>query len=211
MNARIVVTFVHENARVNARAVQNGSRQRGSCVGKVFVVMVRLLVAGLAEGVAEPLETFVETVTGGSAGRLDVLFRAPLALIHNRPIYGMIKTYPSALPQAVQTKLVGDLGRIHGIGQILLVGEDKQESIPQLVLVQHALQLLAGLDHTVAVVAVDDEDDALGVLEVMPPQRPDLVLPAHVPHGELDVLVLDGLDVEAWVAAVRLLVLEDRW
>jgi hypothetical protein len=37
----------------------------------------------------------------------------------------------------------------------------------------------------------------LGVLEVMPPQRSDLVLPAHVPDGELDVLVLDGLNVEA--------------
>jgi len=115
------------------------------------------------------------------------------------------QTYPSALPQAVQTKLVSDLSRVHGIGQILLVGEDEQESIPQLVLVQHALQLLAGLDDTVTVVAVDDEDDALGVLEVMPPQRPDLVLPAHVPHGELDVLVLDGLDVEPWDGVVSML------
>jgi hypothetical protein len=34
-----------------------------------------LLVAGLAEGVAEPLETFVKTVTGSSASRLDVLLR----------------------------------------------------------------------------------------------------------------------------------------
>ena len=31
----------------------------------------------------------------------------------------------------------------------------------------------------------------------MAPQRADLVLPAHVPHVELDVLVRDGLDVEA--------------
>ena len=31
----------------------------------------------------------------------------------------------------------------------------------------------------------------------MPPQGPDLVLTADVPHGEADVLVLNRLDVEA--------------
>lgn len=53
--------------------------------------------------------------------------------------------------------------------QILLVGKDQQQSIPELVLVQHTLQFLAGLVHTIAVVAVDNKDDALGVLEIMPP------------------------------------------
>lgn len=81
-------------------------------------------------------------------------------------------------------------------GQILLVGEHQEESVSQLVLVEHSLELLAGLDNTVAIVAVDDEDDTLGVLEVMPPERTDLVLTADIPHGELDVLVLDSLDVE---------------
>lgn len=33
-----------------------------------------LLVARLSEGVGEPLETLVETITGGSASGLDVLF-----------------------------------------------------------------------------------------------------------------------------------------
>lgn len=33
----------------------------------------RLVVASLAERVAEPFETFVETITRGSAGGLDVL------------------------------------------------------------------------------------------------------------------------------------------
>lgn len=81
--------------------------------------------------------------------------------------------------------------------QILLVGEDQEKGIPQLVLVEHALQLLTSLDNTVAIVAVDDEDDTLRVLEVMSPQRPDLVLATNIPHGELDVAVLDSLDVEA--------------
>ena len=81
-------------------------------------------------------------------------------------------------------------------GQILLVGENQEKGIPKLVLVQHSLELLAGLDNTIAIVAVNDEDDTLGVLEVMPPERADLVLTANIPHGELDVLVLNGLNVE---------------
>jgi hypothetical protein len=135
-----------------------------------------LVVSGLAEGVAQPLETLVETVSGGSASRLDV---------------------PGTLSEAVKTELVGDLSGVHGVGQILLVGEDEEKSITELVLVEHTLKLLAGLDNTVAIVGVDDEDDTLGVLEVMSPERTDLVLSTDIPHGELNVLVLDSLDVEA--------------
>ena len=40
-----------------------------------LVVALPLLVAGLAERVAEPLKTLVETVTGGGASGLDVLFK----------------------------------------------------------------------------------------------------------------------------------------
>jgi hypothetical protein len=39
-----------------------------------LVLTLPLLVAGLAERVAEPLETFVETVTRSGASGLDVLF-----------------------------------------------------------------------------------------------------------------------------------------
>lgn len=82
-------------------------------------------------------------------------------------------------------------------GQILLVGENQEESVPELILIQHPLQLLTGLNNTVAIVAIDDEDDTLGVLEVVPPERANLILSTHIPDCELDVLVLDGLDVEA--------------
>ena len=83
-------------------------------------------------------------------------------------------------------------------GKILLVGEDQEDGVPQLILVQHALQLLTGLDDTVAIVGVNNEDDTLGVLEVMAPQRTDLVLSTDIPHRELNVLVLDRLNVESW-------------
>lgn len=68
--------------------------------------------------------------------------------------------------------------------QILLVGEDQKVGIAKLVLVQHTLQLLPSLDDTIAIVRIDDEDDALGVLEVVPPQRSNLVLSTNIPHGE---------------------------
>ena len=38
----------------------------------------------------------------------------------------------------------------------------------------------------------------LGVLEIVPPQRTDLVLATHIPHREADVLVLHRLHVEAF-------------
>jgi hypothetical protein len=86
--------------------------------------------------------------------------------------------------------------------KILLVGKDQEDGIPELVLVEHALELLTSLDDTVTIVGIDNEDDALGVLEVMSPQRTDLVLTTNIPHGELDVLVLHRLDVEACARGV---------
>jgi hypothetical protein len=81
-------------------------------------------------------------------------------------------------------------------GQILLVGENQKYGISQLILIQHALQFLPGLNNTVTIIAVNDEDDTLGILEVMSPQRSDLVLSTNIPDGELNVFVFDSLNVE---------------
>lgn len=82
----------------------------------------------------------------------------------------------------------------------MLVGEHQEKGVTEFILVQHALQLLTGLDDTVTVIAVDNENDTLGVLEVVSPERTDLVLTTDVPDGELNVLVFDGLDVETCTA-----------
>ena len=82
--------------------------------------------------------------------------------------------------------------------EILFVGKDEKQSVAQLVLVEHPLQLLPSLDNTITIIAVHDEDDTLSILKVMPPQGSDLVLSTNIPDGELDVLVLDSLDIEAW-------------
>ena len=73
---------------------------------------------------------------------------------------------PRPLTEALQTELIGDLRGVHGVGQILLVGKDEEESVTKLVLVKHALELLACLRDTFSVVGVDNEDDSLSVLEV---------------------------------------------
>jgi len=130
---------------------------------------------GLVEVGGKPFETLEQAVTRGGASGLDI---------------------PFALPQAVEAKLICDLGGVHGVRKILLVGEDKKDSIAELILVEHALEFLTRLDNTITIVAIDDEDDTLRVLEVVPPEGADLVLSTNIPHGELDVLVLDGLNVE---------------
>merc|ERR1719198_2567878 len=58
----------------------------------------------LGERVGEPVEALVEAVAGRRARRLDV---------------------PVALAERVQAELVGDLRRVHRVGQVLLVGEDE--------------------------------------------------------------------------------------
>ena len=73
---------------------------------------------------------------------------------------------PRPLPEPVQSKLIGDLCGVHGIGKILLVGEDKQEGIAELILVQHPLQLLTSLRNTFPIIRVDNKDDTLSVLEI---------------------------------------------
>jgi len=133
-------------------------------------------VSRLAKGVAQPFETFVESITRSSAGRLDI---------------------PGALSETVKTKLVGDFGSVHGVRKILFVGKDKEKCVTELIFVEHSLEFLTCLHNTISVIGVDDKDDALGVLEVMPPQRPNLVLTANIPHCELDVLVFNGFNVEA--------------
>ena len=80
--------------------------------------------------------------------------------------------------------------------QILLVGKDQKNGIPQLILIQHALQLLPSLNNTITIVTIDNKDDAVGVLEVMSPQGSDLVLSTNIPYSELNILVFDSLNVK---------------
>jgi len=97
----------------------------------------------------------------------------------------------------MQPELVRDFSRVHGVWQVLLIGEYEKDGLSQLVLGQHPHQLVPSLPDTLAVIAVHHKYKPLSVLEVMSPQRPDLVLAAHVPHGEADVFIFYCLNIEA--------------
>jgi len=58
------------------------------------------------------------------------------------------------------------------------------------------MQLLFCLVYPLPVLAVHNEHEALCSCVVMPPQRSNFVLPADVPHVELDILICYCLDVE---------------
>jgi len=60
----------------------------------------------------------------------------------------------------VESEFVSDLSGVHRVGQILLVGEHQEEGVPELVLVEHAVQLITGLTNTLAIVGINDEDDS---------------------------------------------------
>ena len=64
-------------------------------------------------------------------------FSTLLTSLFSRYVYA-----PVAAAEAVEAELVGDLGGAHGVGEILLVGEDQNDGFPQLVLVEHLVQLL---------------------------------------------------------------------
>lgn len=113
--------------------------------------------------VGEPIESFIESVAGSGASRLDV---------------------PSSIPHGVKPELIRDFGGIHCVWQILFVGEDEENGISEFVLVQHTIQLLASLTNSLPIVAIDHEDQSLGVGEVVSPERSDLVLTTDVPDSE---------------------------
>jgi len=129
----------------------------------------------LGKVVREPVKTLIETITRGGAGGLHV---------------------PLAGADVVEAELVGDLSDGHGLRKILLVGEHEEDGVAELVLSEHLVELVVGLGDTLAIVGVDHKDETLSVLEVVPPEGTDLVLASDIPHGEVDVLVLDGLHVE---------------
>lgn len=124
----------------------------------------------------QPIETLIETVSSSSASGLDV---------------------PLASAERVQAELVGDLRDGHGVRKILLVGEDKNDDVLELLLPKHLVEFLSGLANSLTIVRVDHKDETLGVLEVVAPERANLVLTADIPNSERDLLVLDSLDVEA--------------
>jgi len=70
-------------------------------------------------------------------------------------------------------------------GKIGLVSVDKQDGTLELLFAEHTVKFLLGLLYTLAIIAVNDEDDGLSVLVVVAPERANLVLTSDVPDGKV--------------------------
>ena len=86
--------------------------------------------------------------------------------------------------------------RRHTSWQVLLVGEHEEQTVLHLPIAQNPMQLLFCLVYPLPILAVHDEYETLCSSVVVSPQWSNLVLPANVPHVELDILIRDRLDVE---------------
>ncbi len=104
---------------------------------------------------------------------------------------------PSA--KVVEAELVRHLRGGHGVRQVLLVREAEEHALAQLVLVEHAVELVARGVDAVTVVGVHHEDEPLRVRIVMAPEGADLVLSTDVPDRERNVLVVDLIDHQSSV------------
>ena len=78
----------------------------------------------------------------------------------------------------------------------LFVGENQEDGVSELVFGQHSHKFFARFANTFPIVGVDNKDEALSVLEVMPPKGTDLVLTPDVPNSETYVLILYGLHIK---------------
>jgi len=143
--------------------------------GEVFNVFFYHLFRQVLKLIAKPVESLVQTIAGGGTSALGV---------------------PSSLAEVVEAQFVSHFGGRHGVWKILFVCENEKNGVPEFVFVEHSHEFLPGLADSVPIVTVDDEDEALCVLEVVPPERSNFVLSADVPHGEADVLVFDCFHIE---------------
>ena len=97
----------------------------------------------------------------------------------------------------METKSVSHSSGRLGIRKILLVGENEKDAITELVLLQHAMKLIAGSFKAMLVIGIYNENKALSILEVVSPKGADLVLSSHVPNCEADILVINSFNVES--------------
>lgn len=66
----------------------------------------------------------------------------------------------------MKPQFIGDFSSVHGVGKILFVRENEKEGITELILIEHALELLAGLGYTLTIIGINHEYDSLSILEV---------------------------------------------
>ena len=101
MNALLLREVKKQNKNTQKKDKDKGKKRKMGGVD-FFIEAINLLALQVGR---EPLETLVETITRSGASCLDV---------------------PVALAERVEAKLVGDLGSVHGVGEILNGTRGKQ-------------------------------------------------------------------------------------
>lgn len=78
-------------------------------------------LTSLLESGREPVQSFIQSITGGGTARLDV---------------------PLSVAETVKAKFISHFGSTHCVGEILLVGKNKQNGLAELVLIEHTVKFI---------------------------------------------------------------------
>jgi len=116
----------------------------------------------LLDSLGEPVEALVEAGAVGGAARLDVT---------------------RVRRDEANVKAGGDLLFVHGVREVLLVGEHEQDRVLELGSLEHAPELGLGLGETCRVGAIDRKDHGPRVDKVVSPQASNL-RPASQPTNQ---------------------------
>jgi hypothetical protein len=79
-------------------------------------------LTSLLESGREPVQTLIQTITRGGTARLDV---------------------PLSVAKSMQAKFISHFCGAHGVREILLVGENKQDGLAELILIEHTVKFIA--------------------------------------------------------------------
>jgi len=143
---------------------------------------------------------FIESIMQGAAPSvgLDVLAEPVHALVESVAARGIGCLYlPGPIAKHGEAERLRNLRHSHCVWEVHFVGVDKEGHSVHRFVLENEIQRLGTLGNAVGVVAVDNIDEALGVLKVVVPQVAKFELTADVPAVEREVLVLERLHVKA--------------
>ncbi|KAI3481079.1 hypothetical protein L1887_56653 [Cichorium endivia] len=104
---------------------------------------------------------------------------------------------PAVRRDIVELEMLLDLFGRKGTWDVLFVGKDQDSCAVQSLLLEQVVELELAVGEAGGVGGIDDPDDGIRLFKVVLPVRPQALLAANIPHVEVVVTVLEGLDREA--------------
>ncbi len=118
----------------------------GAHLLKSYITHTPWILRRIGKVISQPVQALIET----SSIRCTAGLHKPLAVGHIR-----------------EAELLRQLSDRKGVRKILLVGKHKDGGIVQLLLVRHLVQFCPCFRNTVAIIAINNVDQPLGVCEIM--------------------------------------------